>query len=79
MHGGRWTKGYATLRNTAPLTSALTQHGTAKAAACGDKVEILDVVNGGYFDISAPGTKAWDQVETFILDHAFDQTATHTP
>jgi len=58
---------------------SLTQHGTAKAAACGDKVEILDVVNGGHFDISAPGTKAWDQVEIFILDHAFDQTATHTP
>ena len=58
---------------------SLTQHGTAKAAACGDKVEILDVVNGGHFDISAPWTKAWDQVEIFILDHAFDQTATHTP
>lgn len=29
IHGGCWTKGYATLRNTAPLASALTEHGIA--------------------------------------------------
>jgi acetyl esterase/lipase len=29
IHGGCWTKGYATLRNTAPLASALTAHGIA--------------------------------------------------
>jgi pimeloyl-ACP methyl ester carboxylesterase len=42
-----------------------------RATARGDKVEILDVANGGHFDIIAPGTKAWDEVEAFILDHAF--------
>lgn len=29
IHGGCWTKGYATLRNTAPLASALTERGFA--------------------------------------------------
>jgi acetyl esterase/lipase len=29
IHGGCWTKGYATLRNTAPLASALTERGIA--------------------------------------------------
>jgi acetyl esterase/lipase len=29
IHGGCWTKGYATLENTAPLASALTEHGIA--------------------------------------------------
>jgi len=29
IHGGCWTKGYATLRNTAPLATALAEHGVA--------------------------------------------------
>ena len=44
-----------------------------RATARNDKVEIPDVVNGGHFDIMAPGTKAWDQVEEFIFGHAFGQ------
>lgn len=44
-----------------------------RATAKGDTVEILDVANGGHFDIIAPGTKVWAEVETFILDHAFNQ------
>jgi hypothetical protein len=48
------------------------------AIARGDKAEILAVPNGGHFDIITPGTKAWGEVEGFILDHAFGEAA-HTP
>jgi pimeloyl-ACP methyl ester carboxylesterase len=49
-----------------------------RAIARGDKAEILAVPNGGHFDIITPGTKAWGEVEGFILDHGFGEAA-HTP
>lgn len=38
-----------------------------RAAAKGDRVEVLAVKDGGHFDIIAPGTIAWRQVEPFLL------------
>lgn len=38
-----------------------------KAAAAGDKVELLEVKDGGHFDIIAPGTSSEAQVRDFIL------------
>src|SRR5262249_13187886 len=49
-----------------------------RAIARGDKAEILAVPNGGHFDIITPGTKAWGEVEGFILGHGFGEAA-HTP
>jgi len=50
----------------------------SRAIGRGDKAEILAVPNGGHFDIITPGTKAWAEVEGFILGHAFGEAA-HTP
>ena len=50
----------------------------SRAIGRGDKAEILAFPNGGHFDIITPGTKAWAEVEGFILGHAFGEAA-HTP
>ncbi len=42
--------------------------GAAALIAAGDRVEVLDVENGGHFDIIAPGTNAWKTVGPFVRD-----------
>ncbi len=44
-----------------------------RAVAAGDVVKILAVVNGGHFDIIAPGSAVWPNVETFILESLLDR------
>lgn len=48
----------------------------SRAAAAGDKTEVLDAQNGGHFDIIAPGSAAWPAVEAFILSRAFPDAKT---
>lgn len=41
----------------------------ARAEAAGDRVGVLTPVDGGHFDIIAPGSQVWPSVETFIVEH----------
>lgn len=52
---------------SAVLTSEAAAHFQSVAKSKGQSVSVLDVVDGGHFDIIAPGSKAWnDQVKPFI-------------
>lgn len=49
------------------LTSGAAEHYRAVAAAKGQSVSVLNVKDGGHFDIIAPGSAAWrQQVEPFL-------------
>ncbi len=39
----------------------------ARAAAAGERVEVLELPNGGHFDVIAPGSDSWAKVEPFLL------------
>ena len=49
------------------LTSDAAEHFRSVAASKGQSVRVLNVMNGGHFDIIAPGSPAWrQQVEPFL-------------
>lgn len=53
---------------SAVLTSDAAAHFRSVAKMKGQSVSVLEVVNGGHFDIIAPGSKAWnDQVRPFLV------------
>lgn len=56
-------------------SSVLTPEAAAKyrerAYKRGDTVDVLQIRDGGHFDIIAPGASAWNEVESFILTRAF--------
>lgn len=49
------------------LQPAAAEAYRATAAGKGDSVAVLNVSNGGHFDIIAPGSTAWTQVEPFLV------------
>lgn len=54
---------------SAVLTADEANDYAERARAAGDHVEILAPANGGHFDIIAPGSRVWPEVESFIIEN----------